>query len=317
MTLSGHDFWFALIVAVAAGVAAIVVGLRLANPIATDLAEIGATVKAVSEGDRKARTGINRGDEVGQLASSVDDLSRSLRRAEREREVADEERNSVVGAISHDLRTPLASLLVSIDAIEDEVGDARSHLRAMRGNVLTLEQLVEDLFLLARADSGRLALNLERLDLSELIDEALEAMAPVAARRNVQLLTTLNEPLQVEGDPTALGRVFRNLLDNAVRHSPAQGEVLVDYDVEDYFVRVVVTDQGDGFDPEFVAQALDRFTQADPARSRSGSAGLGLSIANALVQAHGGVVEIEPGPGARVCVGLPLKSDRASVRERV
>lgn len=311
MTLSGRDIWYSLIVAFAAAVAAIIVGLQLANPVARDLERIGSTVMAVAGGDRSMRTEIERTDEVGVLAAAVDDLSRSLALAEEQRWIADEERTSVVSALSHDLRTPLASLLVSIDAVEDGIGDAPSHLKAMRGNVLALEHLVEDLFLLARADSGALGLNFESLDLSELIDDAVESLRPMAASQEVSISNHLNQPLIVEGDYTALGRVFRNLLDNAVRHSPPDGTVSVEFSrAADNIVAVAVVDQGAGFDPEFVPRALDRFSQADDARSRQGAAGLGLAIADTLMKAHDGDVQIRPGPGGRVDVWLRLLEDK-------
>lgn len=306
MTLSGRDIWYSLIVAVAAATAAIVVGLQLASPVARDLERIGSTVKAVAAGDRSMRTEIDRSDEVGVLAAAVDDLTTSLSRAETERGVADEERNAVVSALSHDLRTPLASLLVSIDAVEDGVGDSTAHLKAMRGNVMALERLVEDLFLLARADSGSLELNFEHLDLAELVDDAVEAIRPVAGKRSVSITTTHSEAIDIRGDHTALGRVFRNLLDNAVRHSPEGGMVSVEFQLSENWVGVSVLDNGEGFDPDFVPRALHRFSQADDARTRQGAAGLGLAIADTLVRAHHGDVVILPGPGGKVEVYLDL-----------
>lgn len=313
MTLSGRDIWYSLVVALAASVAAIVVGLQLANPVARDLERIGSTVKAVAGGDRSARTEIDRTDEVGVLAAAVDDLGASLALAEAERRAADQERRSVVSALSHDLRTPLASLLVSIDAIEDGIGEPEGHLRAMRGNVLALERLVEDLFLLARADAGALELHFEPLDLAELIDDAVEALGPLAEKEAVTIVASAREPIPIRGDHGALGRVFRNLLDNAVRHSPDDGTVRVDVARTDGLVRVSVIDEGDGFDEEFVPRALDRFSQADDARSRQGAAGLGLAIADALVGAHRGRVEIRPGPGGRVDVALGTVADHSAI----
>lgn len=306
MTLSGREIWYSLVVALAAAIAATVVGLQLAIPVARDLERIGSTVKAVAGGDRAARTDIDRPDEVGVLAAAVNDLSRSLADAEAERAIAEEERTSVVSALSHDLRTPLASLLVSIDAVEDGIGDPEQHLKAMRGNVMALEHLVQDLFLLARADSGTLALNFEPIDLAELIDDAVEALRPVADSRSVAINNSITEPLLVNGDQIALGRVFRNLLDNAVRHSPARGAVDLSFARAGDQVRVAVNDQGEGFDAEFVPRALDRFTQADDARTSQGSAGLGLAIADTLITAHHGQVRIHPGPGGKVDVSLGL-----------
>lgn len=310
ITLSGNDIGYVILVASITGVAAIIVGWRLSRPLARDLEAISATVGSIAAGDRSSRTGIERSDEIGELAARVDGLGDSLELAEAERAAADDERGAVVSALSHDLRTPLASLLASVEALEDGVADGPTHIRSMRHNVLALERMVEDLFLLARADSGSLALQAERLDLAELIDEALEAVAPAAAEREISLAGDLHEAIPVEGDDQALGRVLRNLLDNAVRHSPDGSTVRVaaacDRD-DSGNVIVNVLDDGPGFDADFVPRALERFTQADSARSRQGGAGLGLAIAHTLVGAHGGSVAVHPGPGGRVSFELPLK----------
>lgn len=306
MTLSGHDVTYVLTVTIITGVAAIIIGWRLARPLANDLDQVAQTVSSIADGDRLARTDIDRQDELGDLASAVDELGRSLVRAEAERQAADEERRSVVSALSHDLRTPLASLLASIDAIEDGLAEVDDHLPAMRRNVLALNRLVEDLFLLARADSGNLALQSESLDLSELVDEALEAMSPAASEKGVQLRAELVEAIPVAGDPTAIGRVLRNLLDNAIRHATDNGVVTVTVTTTGDCATVDVADDGPGFDAEFLPRAFERFTQSDAARSRNGGAGLGLAIAQTLTEAHGGSVSIHPGPGGQVQIELPL-----------
>lgn len=305
MTLSGHDIWYVLLVSGCTGAASIVVGLRLARPMARDLDLVATTVEAVADGDRRARTGISGDDEIGKLAAAVDELSRSLARAETERAAADEERRSVVSALSHDLRTPLASLLVSVEALEDEIGDPIAHLRAMRGNVLALESLIVDLFLLARADSGSLTLSREPLDFAELIDEAVEAVTPMAEVKDVAVATDLEQPLMCDGDHRALGRVLRNLFDNAIRYSPDKGTVSILDKSDEHSIRVEVVDEGSGFPESFVPQAFERFSQADDSRSRPGGAGLGLAIARTLLQAHGGSIGIETGPGGRVLIHLP------------
>lgn len=308
MTLSGHDIWYSLAVALCAGSAATFVGLRLARPVARDLDRVARTVEAVATGDRAVRADLDRTDEIGHLAATVDALTVTLARAEAERLAADDERRAVVSALSHDLRTPLASLLVSVDALSDGLGDPNVHLQAMRGNIMALERLVEDLFLLARVDSGRLALSAEIHDLAELVDEAVEAVAPMADIDDVVVRAELDGPILIEGDDGGLGRVFRNLLDNAIRFSPPGGTVaIVDRSDRDQ-ARLAFLDEGPGFAESFVPRAFDRFTQADDARSSPGGAGLGLSIAKTVLEAHGGSIRIEPGPGGFVEIELPIGS---------
>lgn len=314
MTLSGHDVGYVVLVVAITGLAASIVGWRLARPLASDLHSVAETVSNIANGEWGSRTGIERSDEVGVLAAAVDELGRSLARAEAERAASDDERRAVVSALSHDLRTPLAALLASVDALQDGLANGPDHLRSMRANVLSLERLVEDLFLLARADSGRLALNAEPLDLAELIDEAIDAVAPSAAGRAVRLSADLTAAIPVVGDDTALGRVLRNLLDNAVRHAPNGGAVGVSATTSDGRVVIEVIDNGPGFDADFVPRAFERFTQADSARSHQGGAGLGLAIAQTLVEAHEGKISIRPGPGGRIEVELPMATPSLTAR---
>lgn len=306
MTLSGHDVGYVALVALLAGAAAFVVGWRVSRPLARDLDRVAVTLREVASGDRSARCEIERTDELGEVGQAVDALTRSLARAEAERTAADGERRAVVSALSHDLRTPLAALLASVDALEDGVADGPSHIRAMRSNVMALDQLIEDLFLLARADSGQLGLQVEPMDLTEMIDEAVEAVGPTAASSGVLVVADGQIAVEVDADHKALGRLLRNLLDNAVRHSPEGGVVRVSTRPgADQSVSVFVTDEGPGFEADFVPHAFDRFSQADPARSAHGGAGLGLAIAHTLAEALGGSIAVTEGPGGQVTFSLP------------
>lgn len=309
MTLSGHDVGYVALVALLAGLAAFVVGWRVSRPLARDLDRVAVTLRQVAQGDRTARCNIERTDELAEVGEAVDELTRSLARAEAERGAADAERRAVVSALSHDLRTPLASLLASVDALEDGVADGPTHIRAMRSNVMALDHLVEDLFLLARADSGQLALQVEPMDLSEMIDEAVEAVSPAAANSGVVLLADSQAAVEVDADHTALGRLLRNLLDNAVRYSPSGGTVRVSTTRNSGAnVTVAITDDGPGFPSDFIPRAFDRFSQADPARSAHGGAGLGLAIARTLAEALGGSISIGEGPGGNVSFCLPTNA---------
>jgi signal transduction histidine kinase len=175
----------------------------------------------------------------------------------------------------------------------------------MASDVSVLSRLVDDLFLLAQIESSRLTLERVRIDLAEIADEAIEALAPTAATRAVEMQMVTEGAVIVSGDRVALGRVLRNLLDNAVRHTPAGSTVRVEVAARPApSVRVV--DEGDGFHPNFVGDAFHSFTRLDESRNRrTGGAGLGLTIAKGLIDAHGGSITIEPPPGGRVRVDLP------------
>lgn len=271
-----------------------------------DAQRLEDTVRRIEAGDRTARTDVQRADELGHVAHALDELSARLDLLERERQSFEDERRSMLTSVGHDLRTPLAALRAAIEALQDGVApDVPRYLRAMARDVEALSSLVDDLFLLSRIEAGRLDLVRDRVDLRELADEAVEAITPAAAARQITIELHCNADVRVDANPRALGRVIRNLLDNAVRHAPEGSPVVVTID-DTGAATVRVSDQGPGFDAEFAPLAFDRFSRADQSRNRaSGGAGLGLAIARGLIEAHGGRIWIEPPPGGTVAFELP------------
>lgn len=307
MFVSSHDLRLVLVVLGLGVGAGLALALGLVRPLVGDLDRIGTTARAVAAGDRAARTGVDREDELGTTARALDELAAQLEQAEADRERVEEARSHFLAAVGHDLRSPLTVLRSGLEALEDGVvEDVDPFVRTLQREVDLLGSLVEDLFLLARIESDGLALRPERVDLAELADEAVEALAHVARPRSVALAVDAPGAVAVDGDPRALGRVVRNLLDNAVRHSPAGGTVTVAVGPCDRAVRLAVTDDGDGFPADAAAALFASFVRGDAARVRDGGgAGLGLAIAQGLVDAHDGRIWAEAGPGGRVEVRLP------------
>jgi two-component system sensor histidine kinase BaeS len=169
----------------------------------------------------------------------------------------------------------------------------------MAKDVEHLGRLVEDLFAYARIESGRYEPVVESVDLRELVDETVEVCSPIADQRQVRLEVVNERGGLAEVDPAGMGRVLRNLVDNAIRHTPPGTAVRIV--VGDR--RLHVIDEGPGFPEEFRDVAFERFTRADPART-GGGAGLGLAIARGIVEAHGGSIAIGDGPGGRIEVQL-------------
>jgi signal transduction histidine kinase len=295
----------AFVLAVTAVLAAVLV-LLASVPLGRDVRRLETTVRRIEEGDRAVRTGILRADELGHVAKALDELTARLDALERERAGFEEERTAMLSSVGHDLRTPLAALRAAVEALSDGVApDPERYLRSMRRDVEALAALVEDFFLLARIESGRLDWRPVPVDLAEVADEAVEALGPVAAASQVTLVLEASSHVPVRGNPTALGRVVRNLIDNAIRHAPSGSEVRVAVGAEGRpSIRIV--DDGPGFPPGFGDEAFARFTRADASRNRAtGGAGLGLAIARGLVEAHGGRIWIEGPPGGRVAFELP------------
>jgi signal transduction histidine kinase len=303
------------VMAVLALIVPFVVGFVVVStqPIRHDAARIETTLNRLEAGDHGARVDLNRDDEFGRVAALVDRLGTQLEQVnehrrvmDRERAGMDAERRILLSSISHDLRTPIGALQAAVEALNDGVADdPRRYLRSMGHDLTALSGLVDDLFLLSQLDAGLLDVRLEPVDLAELADEAAEALAPTADSRRVTVQLTSDRAVPVLGNGAALGRVIRNLLDNAIRHTPSGSAVHLLVEPGNP-VRLMVTDEGPGFPPEFVPHAFDRFARPDPSRTRTtGGTGLGLAIAKGLVEAHGGSIRIEPGPGGRLAVELP------------
>jgi two-component system sensor histidine kinase BaeS len=305
MFLSSHDLRL-VVVAVGLGV---VLGALLAatisRPLAADLRHLARTARRVGAGNLDARTQLERPDEVGTVATAMDGMIDSLQSAHEERRQIEEARRAFLAAVGHDLRTPLTSMQAAIEALQDGVTEEpERYLNSMLADLDLLSGLVEDLFLLAQIEAGKLVIDPEPVDLADVADEAAEAMAPVARRRGVNIDMKAEQHITVMAGQHEIRRVIRNLLDNAIRHAPDASQVTVEVGNGGSQATVRVLDQGPGF-PEGL-DVFESFATGDPARTRAhGGAGLGMAIAKGLVEAHGGSIAIESGPGGRVAFRLP------------
>jgi len=232
-------------------------------------------------------------------------LAVRLAMEERSRRQIEAARRQMVAAVSHDLRTPLASLRLLVEAIDDGVveGETRErYLREMRTHVETLTALIDDLFELSRIEAGEISWTMERVELSRLIDETVAAMRVPAEARGVTLAAELptGGVVPVRANAEKLQRVLLNLIQNAIRHTPADGSVTVRARTAPEGVEIEVADDGEGIPAGEGERVFEAFYRGDEARSEDG-AGLGLAISRAIVEAHGGRIWLEDGaPGTRV-----------------
>jgi signal transduction histidine kinase len=254
-------------------------------------------------------------DEVGELARTMDGMLQALDEARSEREQSLERQREFVADASHELRTPLTSIQANLELIlaegggsEDDrhaVGSALSSTRRMSG-------LVSDLLLLARADAGRRAARTE-IDLAQIAEGALEEVQPLAGERRME--SHLEGPLEMTGSPDELHRLVRNLLENAVRHTPEKTTVELTARRDGDEALLEVLDDGPGIPAGIEEQVFERFVRGDgPADTISGGgSGLGLAIVRAVARSHGGSVDAGKSVygGARFSVRLPLEPAEA------
>jgi signal transduction histidine kinase len=318
MFLSVHDLHLLSVVLLVGANLGVIFAVSVGRSVNADLAALRRTADLVSADDLTARTGVTRADELGATAAALDEMIGRLGDAENQRHRDDTARRALLAAVGHDLRTPLAALQAAIEALQDGLAaEPDRYLLSMSHDVAHLRALVNDLFLLARIEAGELTSERHHVDLAELADETIEAMGPMARREQVELCLETTGRVPVLGGPEALGRVLRNLVDNAIRHAPAASHVVVRVQNGDD-ATVEIIDDGPGFDPAVLPAAFDSFSRADPSRNRdTGGAGLGLAIAKGVIEAHGGRIWASPGPGGRVGFRLPSRTPAPSSRPNV
>jgi signal transduction histidine kinase len=227
---------------------------------------------------------------------------------ERMRRQVEDARRGLVAAASHDLRTPLASLRLLVEAIDDGVAgeDRDRYLREIRTHVAVLSDLIDDLFELSRIEAGDISWTMRQVELGDLIGDTVAAFRTSAEERGVHLAAELPaEKVVAAADAEKVQRVLFNLIQNAIRHTPADGSVTVRAKGGPGGVEVEVADSGEGIPAGEGERVFEAFYRADGSRNQDG-AGLGLAISRAIVEAHGGRIWLENAePGTRVRFTLP------------
>jgi signal transduction histidine kinase len=300
MFVSSHDAFFTVLACAYCAVLALWAGWVLSRRVLGEVETIGASLAAVGEGRRDVVVSVDGQDEVARLAGQVEAMVARLARTEAAR-------NDLVAAVSHDLRTPITSLRLLVEALDDDIVDAaerRAYLAKLRTHVAALAALIDDLFELSRLQAGDLRWSLEQVRLDELVEEAVEAMrSDGVARLVVDVPADLGH---ARGAPEQIQRVLFNLIQNAIRHTPADGSVTVRALSAAEGVQVEVADTGSGIAEGDRDRVFEAFFQAGAARA-NGSAGLGLAISRAIVEAHGGRIWLEPSVvGTSVRFTLPV-----------
>jgi len=305
MFISGHDLSVLLTMLLFAGLLAVGFSLYGAGPLARRIEELRRGTARLAAGDLDTEVPADGHDELAMLAGDFNRMARELREAAaREREM-DKARRDLVAAVSHDLRTPLASARALIEAVADGVtGDAEMearYLASARGEIEKLGRLVDDLFELSRIDAGMLRLELEEASLRDLISDTLSSFKPRAEDKGVNIIGEVSDGVDpVLASPPRLQRVLDNLLGNALRHTPPGGEIHLRVEPGDGVARVEVSDTGEGIAREDLPYVFDRSFRGERSRASGGDdsgAGLGLAIARGLIEAHGGEIGVESHPG--------------------
>ena len=311
MFISGHDLSLLLTMLTFAATLSVGFGLLCARPLASRIERVRAGTARIAGGELESEVPVEGHDEVAGLADDFNRMARALKEAaEREREM-EKARRDLVAAVSHDLRTPLASTRALIEALADGVATdpqaERRYLSSASRELEHLSRLVDDLFELARIDAGLLQLTLEEASLHDMISDTISSFQPQAEQKGVRLAGEIVDDVDpVLANPPRLQRVLHNLVSNAMRHTPADGAVTLRATREGEEARVEVSDTGVGIAAEDLPRVFERSFRGEQSRTRpdkddAPGAGLGLAIARGLIEAHGGTMDVESdlGRGSR------------------
>jgi signal transduction histidine kinase len=312
-----HDLPLLTILLLFSAIISLFFAVFLAQSIVYRLREILTVTRKVAGGDLTARVAVTSRDEIGRLGSEVNSMVAQLDASQKQRARLEASRRELIAAVSHDLRTPLASMRAMVEALNDGVisdqDTVSRYLRTIQGETQHLTALIDDLFELSQIDAGALRLHLEPTSLEDLVSDALESMRAQAQQKNVHLQGNVEGTLpRLPLDAPRMQRVLYNLIQNAIRHTPADGTITLTVWGGSDRVELTVADTGEGIPKGDLPHVFDSFYRGQPARTREkGSpgpgAGLGLAIARGIVEAHGGTIEAEStaGEGAKFHVILP------------
>ncbi len=313
MFASQHDLMLATILLLFAGGIAMSLGYFFTIALTDRIITLNIAATEIAQGNLQARVPVIGSDEMAGLAHTFNEMAAQLEAAARKQRELDILRRDLVAWVGHDLRTPLASIRVIVEALADGVvqdsATVQRYLQTAQRDICSLSQLIDDLFEMAQLDAGGLQLERQPNSISDLISDTLESFSAQAERQGVRLEGSCVpgvDPVWI--DAQQIGRVLANLVGNALRHTPAGGTVSVRASTTSEGVQIQVSDTGEGISADDLPRVFEQFYRGEKSRSRAtGGAGLGLAIAKGIVEAHDGRIWVEstPGQGTHFCFTVP------------
>ncbi len=311
MFISPHDLGVIEVVLVAVATVGVAAAVGLGGRIAATSSSLVEVTRRIGGPVPVPSGPVSGPPELARLAQELNEMEIRLDDARRRERAVEESQRELIAWVSHDLRTPLAAIRAMVEALEDRVVDDPSTVdryhSMLRVETERLASLVDDLFELSRTQAGALALHLERVSLGDLVSDAIAGVAPVAEAKGVRLEGRIAGPApDVKVSTPEVLRALRNVLENAIRHTPPDGSVMVEAGAEDHqHAYVSVLDTGGGVPEADLERIFDVAYQSDPSRT-AGGGGLGLAIARGFVEAHHGQITVtNENGGARFTVQIP------------
>lgn len=266
----------------------VVVGILMSRSLTAPLNHLATAANRFAARDWNERVPVRGAREIVQVATAFNQMADELQQQETLR-------RNLMADIAHELRTPLTVMQGNLHAMLDEVYPLNhAEIATLYDETRLLTHLVDDLRELALADAGQLPLNLATMLVKSVVEQAASNFAIAADAQNIRVqISPLESLVPVRADPDRVAQVLRNLLANALRHTPEGGTITLGAQPQEKFVRVFVQDTGEGIPAEYISQVFERFYRGDKSRTRAtGGTGLGLAIAKAWVEAMGGTIGV-------------------------
>ncbi|MEO8609510.1 MAG: HAMP domain-containing sensor histidine kinase [Chloroflexota bacterium] len=316
MYISYHDLTLTTALLVFAGVIAIISANLISGVIIDRIQELAKAARQVAKGNLRTRIIAEGNDELTDLAKTFNDMAYALQTVDEQKRLLEQTRRDLIAWVSHDLRTPLASMRVMIEAMADGVvTDAQTVSRYhqnIQNEIQHLSHLIDDLFELAQLDTGKLTLERQTISLRDLISDTLGSMSVRAAQADVEISGTVDEAVSTAClAPDKIQRVLYNLLDNALHHTPPHGKVTLLAKQQNNTIRIAIHNTGSYINSADLPHIFTSFYRGERSRMQSKDGyrgtGLGLAIARGFVEAHGGSITVvsQPEKGTTFTINLP------------
>lgn len=277
----------------------LITGLFVFSNLTSRLKKIKQTVTGFERGQLNDRIDVRGNDELSDLSVCFNRMADTLVDNMKEIQKTDRLRRELVANVSHDLRSPIASIQGYLETIQIKgetitKEELNSYFGTVLSNTQKLNRLIDDLFELSKLDAEEVTPNLENISMAELIQDLVQQFHPIAEKKGVTLVAEFpkNPNVLIEADISLMNRALTNLIDNAIQHTPKRGKVTISSVKRGQDFVLEVTDTGSGIPEEDLPHIFDRFYQADKSRSQKQGAGLGLAIAQKIFTLHGANVKV-------------------------
>lgn len=293
-----------------------IVGMGMRRFVLTPLERMGLAARQIATGDWDVRLPMSRVAEIAEVRDGFDVMVKGLERSYRKQAELEAERRFVITAVAHDLRTPLFALRGYLDGLEQGIAQSPEkmarYVAVCKDKSAQLDRLVEDLFTFTTMEYVESVLNDKKVDFRHILQNSIDSLSPKAMQKGISISFHAADACSINGDMHLLERAMNNLLDNAVRHTPAGGMIEADCYRHANKVTFTVRDTGPGFSSEELERVFEPLYRGEASRSRAtGGSGLGLTISQRIIRQHGGdlAASNHPEGGALLAGWIPLTKE--------